>query len=69
MLEALAASEVRMRWDASGFPLAVVRDPRTGEVLAFGRGGTALLRSDATELELIVSDGIRSTRQRVSVQR
>lgn len=69
VLEALAASEVRMRWDASGFPLAVVRDPRTGEVLAFGRGGTALLRSDATELELIVSDGIRSTRQRVSVQR
>lgn len=68
-LEALAAREVRMRWDAGGFPLAVARDPRTGDVLAFARGGTALLHTDAAELELIVSDGIRSTRQRVSVQR
>jgi len=69
VLEAVAAREVRLQWDASGFPLAVARDPRTGEVLAFGRGGTTLLHTDAAEIELIVSDGIRSTRQRVNVRR
>ena len=68
-LEAIAADEVRMRWNAGAFPLAVARDPRTGEVLAFTRGGTALLRTDAPEIELIFSDGIVSTRRSLPVQR
>jgi len=47
----------------------VVRDPRTGNILTFARGGAMELPTDAAELELIVSDGVRSTRQRMEVQR
>ncbi|HET7456957.1 MAG TPA: CARDB domain-containing protein [Gemmatimonadaceae bacterium] len=36
-----AAGAVRLRWDASRHPVLMVRDPRTGAVLAFARGGDA----------------------------
>ena len=69
VLEARAAGVVDLRWDAGASPLVVVRDPRTGDVLAFARGGTTAIDTDAAELELILSDGIRSARQRVNVRR
>ncbi|HEX7088885.1 MAG TPA: Ig-like domain-containing protein [Longimicrobiales bacterium] len=69
MAEAVASGDVRVRWNAAAFPLAVVRDPGTGEILSFARSGTALVRSSAAELELVFSDGVGSTRRRVAVQR
>ena len=67
--EAVAARDVRVRWNAAAYPLAVVRDPATGAILSFARGGTAMVQSGANELEVIFSDGVASTRQRVAVQR
>lgn len=49
---------LRVQWNAAGAPLVVVRDPATGQVLSFARGGSATIRSDAREVEVIVSDGI-----------
>ena len=69
MLAARGANRVELRWDAAASPLVVVRDPRTGNILTFARGGAMELPTDAAELELIVSDGVRSTRQRMEVQR
>jgi len=69
VLEARATGEVELRWHAAASPLVVVRDPGTGDVLAFARGGAVRLHTDARQLELIVSDGIRSTRQRAAVRR
>ncbi len=69
MIAARVANMVELRWDAAADPLIVARDPRTGNILGFARGGSMELPTDAAEIDLIVSDGVRSTRQRVEVQR
>jgi hypothetical protein len=58
---------VLLRWDASRTPMVVVRDPRTGEVLSFARGGRAEVLTDGAELVLGLSDRVRSTDARVRV--
>jgi hypothetical protein len=58
----------RVSWEAARHPLTVVRDPRTGDVLSFARGGDVQVRTDAPELELLFSDGVRTTSQRVRVR-
>ena len=37
----VAPGRVALRWDASRTPMVVVRDPRTGQILSFARGGRA----------------------------
>ncbi|MEP7065981.1 MAG: hypothetical protein ABI889_08120 [Gemmatimonadota bacterium] len=48
-------------WNALRYPLAVVRDAKTGEILAFARGGAASVETAASDLELTLSDGVQST--------
>ena len=48
-------------WNAQRYPLAVVRDLRTGEILSLARGGAANIETSASDLELTLSDGVRST--------
>ncbi len=60
---------VSLRWDASIHPMIMVRDPDTGEVLSFARGGTALVRTSKNQLDLNVSDGVRSQRVRLAINR
>jgi hypothetical protein len=52
---------VEMRWDETSFPMALVRDPVTGQVLSFARGGRVDLPVSAGEIEITFSDGLRST--------
>ncbi|HEX6036841.1 hypothetical protein [Longimicrobium sp.] len=63
-----AGGRAEVRWEAARHPLTVVRDGRTGEILAFARGGVANVRTDAPELELLFSDGVRTTSRRVRVR-
>jgi hypothetical protein len=63
-----ARGRAAVRWEAARHPLAVVRDARTGEILSFARGGTADVRTDAPELELLFSDGVRTSSRRVRVR-
>jgi hypothetical protein len=60
---------VTLRWNARAHPTIMVRDPDTGEVLSFARGGSALVRTAKGELDLDVSDGVRSQRVRQAVNR
>ena len=62
-------ANVSLRWDAAVYPMIMVRDPDTGEVLAFGRGGSALIQTAKGQLDLDVSDGIRSHRLRLAINR
>jgi hypothetical protein len=50
---------VRVEWDHRLRPEVMIRDPATGEILAFARGGAARLPAGA-DLELRFSDGVRS---------
>ena len=60
---------VSLQWDAIAFPMIMVRNPDTGEVLSFARGGDALVRTAKAALDLDISDGVRSQRRRVAINR
>ncbi len=60
---------VALRWNARAYPLIVVRDRDTGEVLTFGRGGNARVWTSKGEIDLDVSDGVKSQRVRVAINR
>jgi hypothetical protein len=62
-------ASVSLRWDAAVYPMIMVRDPDTGEVLSFARGGSALIQTAKGHLDLEVSDGIRSQRVRLAISR
>jgi hypothetical protein len=66
---AAASGTVRVQWGATVARMALIRDGRTGEILAFARGGNAQIRTAAVDVEVILSDGVRSTRREVRVNR
>lgn len=56
-----------LKWSTTAAPMVLVRDPGTGAVLAVGRTGTLSLEGiTATEVELLVSDGVSSVRRLVN---
>jgi hypothetical protein len=58
-------STIRISWSPVEYPLLMVRDASTRAVLALLSGGTAVVQTDAAELEIIASDGVRSRMERV----
>ena len=52
--------QVQVRWDATRYPMVMVRDAVTHEVLSFARGGTARLWTRSGSFDLLYSDGVRS---------
>jgi hypothetical protein len=47
----------------------MVRDPDTGEVLSFARGGNARVWTQKRQVDLEISDGVRSQRVRRAISR
>jgi hypothetical protein len=47
--------------------MIMVRDPDTGEILSFARGGQGELVTSKSQIELNVSSGIRSQASRMRV--
>ncbi len=47
--------------------MALVRDPTTGVVLAFARGGTAIVDGVGAAVDVTFSDGVRSLRRSISL--
>jgi hypothetical protein len=56
-----AAGGIALRWDATAAPMVMVRDASSGQVLSFARGGSALLPASTAQVELVSSDGVRSS--------
>jgi hypothetical protein len=52
---------VALRWDSAAHPMVMVRDARTGQVLSLARGGSVTLPAAAAEVELVMSEGPRSS--------
>ena len=57
---------VALRWDAAAHPMVMVRDPETGQVVSFARGGQADVATNKRTLELVVSDRVGSQAVRVT---
>lgn len=63
-----AGRDVSLSWDGADLPMALVRDADTGEVLSFARGGAARVRTSGRALDVIFSDGVRSSRRSIVVR-
>jgi hypothetical protein len=63
----LAPGGVALRWDATAHPMVMVRDPETGEIVSFARGGQATIGTARRTLEVVVSDRVGSRTERVTV--
>jgi hypothetical protein len=64
-----SAGGVAVRWDVAAHPMIMVRDVRTGEVLSFARGGSVVVPAAGSEVELVMSDGVRSRSDTVRAPR
>jgi hypothetical protein len=62
-----AADRVTLRWDSRSHPMIMVRDPDTGEVLSFARGGQVELATSKAQVDLNISSGVRSRLARLRV--
>lgn len=62
-----SASSLSVRWSGQAGRMALIRDRRTGQVLSFARGNAARIRASSGDLEITVSDGVRSVARRVQV--
>ena len=67
-IAAEASDRARVKWNAASFPMMVVRDGETGQILSFARGGDMSIATRKADVELIVSDGVRSATTRVRVR-
>lgn len=63
----LRGGKVAVRWDARAHPMVMVRDAETGEVLSLARGGSVQVSSYKPEVDLVLSDGVKSRVKRVPV--
>jgi hypothetical protein len=59
--------QVRLRWNSLVHPMVMVRDPQTGEVLSLARGGEVELPTSKGNLDLLMSNGVRSRLLRARV--
>ncbi|MEO8194405.1 MAG: hypothetical protein ABI681_11200 [Gemmatimonadales bacterium] len=60
---------VRLRWNARENPLLVVRDPATRQIISLARSGDAVIRTSNAAPDVVASDGIRSKRATLQIQR
>lgn len=60
---------VLLQWNALAHPTIMVRDPDTGSVLSFARGGSARVWTSKDLLDLELSDGVRSQRLYLAINR
>ncbi len=56
-----SARAVTVRWQNSRYPMAMVRDAATGEVMGFVRRSGAAVATAGRAVEVVFSDGVRST--------
>ena len=55
----LASGLVELRWDAA-YPMALVRDAVSGEILSFARGGVARITAPPAAVQIDLSTGVAS---------
>lgn len=63
----VAGGRVRFKWDARAHPMMMVRDAETGEVLSLARGGDVQLSTVKRQVDLVLSDGVKSRTKRMTV--
>ncbi|MEP6833431.1 MAG: M66 family metalloprotease [Gemmatimonas sp.] len=60
-ISAVSASRSRIEWNKSQYPMAIVRDAASGEIMAFVRNPGDVVVTNGRKVEMVFSDGVRST--------
>jgi len=60
--------DATVTWSSASVRGALVRDARTGEVLAIARNSSAKVTTNARDVDIVVSDGVRSRTHRLPVR-
>jgi hypothetical protein len=68
-LARLDGEQVQVRWDSARYPMVMVKDAATGQVLSFARGGAARLWARGGDFQLTFSDGVKSVTRAARVLR
>lgn len=63
----IRAGRVALHWNAQEHPVVMVRDAETGQVLSFARGGDVELSLSKSQVDLVLSNGVKSRVRRVRV--
>jgi hypothetical protein len=66
-LRRLGTGRVALDWNHRAYPMVLVRDADTGEILSIADGGQVQLPGASRQLDLVFSDGVRSFRRQVPV--
>ncbi len=59
-VDLLGGGRARVRWNSAQYPMAMVRDAATGEIMAYVRRPGDLILTGGRRLEVHFSDGVRS---------
>lgn len=62
------AAKALLRWDATKHPMVLVRDPATGKILSFARGGSAVVATRGAEVEVRTGNRLGGAARRVRIQ-
>jgi hypothetical protein len=65
LVQSWQGREAIIAWDTLAAPMVMIRDPGTGQVLSIGRRGRVAVFTSAMELDVLLSNGVGSTAQRV----
>jgi hypothetical protein len=65
-LRRTGAGKVSLRWDHRAYPMVMIRDAETGEIMSLADGGNIELPT-SKGVDLVLSDGVRSVVKRVPV--
>jgi hypothetical protein len=63
-----STGQVALRWDSRAHPMVMVRDPDNAQVLSLARGGEVQLLTVKREVDLVISDGVKSQVRRMRVE-
>ncbi len=59
---------VSVDWGNVRYEMALVKNPETGEVLGFTKGGASTIRTEANRIKMFFSDGVQTVVKNVVVQ-
>jgi hypothetical protein len=63
-VDAPAAGRVRVRWNKAAYPMAMVRDASTGQVMGYLRNSGDAVVTKGRSVDVVYSDGVRSVSRR-----